>query len=145
MEADAEVARIQRAIEAAADKFNAVAREDEKWERALWEYDATTGNLRLNREKASLKPILFQTRYLLKEAAELQIPVPEDEIYWQFSHNQEEPRILTVDGVNRLRRDIRRERKERIDVLQTRLAIIFGTVGAITGTISLFISLTQGH
>lgn len=89
------------------------------------------------------EPARSQTKFLLTQAAELGIPVAEDEQFWEVAHGSLHERLLTTAGIDALRKNIRREVKERIDVIQSRLAIIFGTIGAITGIISLILTLNK--
>ena len=89
----------------------------------------------MKRNLARQQPAIIETDYLKSLADDYVVPVPD----WADAEwlQQGDKRYLDIVGRHALRSAIRKEIKERFDVVQGRLALIFGLVGAITGTISL--------
>lgn len=109
----------------------------------IWGIETNKDPLKSKRAIALQRPAELQTKYLTACAAELGIPIGQDEQFWQRSRANSAQRILTTEGIDALRKSVRRETKERIELVQSRLAIFFGTVGAVTGIISLILTLTK--
>ena len=86
----------------------------------------------------------YLTRRLLHSAMRLRVPVPSPynesgglSDQW-YEGSQTGGRYLTFGGIRALRKEIRRERKERYSLLITVLAAITGVIGALTGLVVAF-------
>ena len=95
---------------------------------------------------------LILTRHLIRQASRLHVPLPRrknpdgsDTDFW-YEGSQTYYRMLTTEGVAKLRDEIRRERKARHEakaVWITLLSAITGAIGAATGLVAVL--LKNGH
>jgi hypothetical protein len=115
-------------------------------------FDTTVYRLDINLQKEKTRLQELETAYLVGKARELNHDVPNksDTEAWMdvpamSSEVFENKKILTVYGITKLRSALRKEQKERFDVIQSRIALALGLIGSITGIISLIISLSRGH
>lgn len=85
--------------------------------------------------------LYLEHRYLTSVAAKLLLPAPpvineEKGGLWERSKYSGKYH-LTSEGIRRLRGDIRKERKERIELLALRISIIIGLIGALIGLVAV--------
>ena len=81
---------------------------------------------------------LLMTRYLVERCGDMFLPIPsrDDAQYWEQDYHHGGRAILTHDGISTLRRAIRAERKENIELLTMILTGLTGLGGVIIGIIS---------
>ena len=115
-------------------------------------FETTVDRLDLNLQIEKTRLQELETAYLVGKARELNHVVPDkaDIEAWMDmpatpSEVFKEKKILTVYGITQLRSALRKEQKERFDVIQSRIALALGLIGSITGIISLIISLSRGQ
>jgi len=79
------------------------------------------------------------TNHLREKATALFVPLPEynQEKMWTKCDKISQQKILTRLGINTIKTAIRKERKERIELLLMVAASLTGVIGAITGLIAL--------
>lgn|SRR5574341_169174 len=78
---------------------------------------------------------LLKTQYLRSIANKMSLPIPvmnSDEGYWETGHVTPEWR-LTNKGITEIRRSIRKERKERVELFSLWASLLIGVIGALTG------------
>jgi hypothetical protein len=80
----------------------------------------------------------LETDKLWEEAKKLLVPIPrhDDEGMWEESKFFGRYH-LTVKGVNKLRSDIRAERRSRVEFFLSWSALLIGIIGALTGLIAV--------
>jgi len=118
-----------------------IDREIRDEEQAIDEYESTLADE--NRRLAS------QTR-LTKIAERIEVPLPSfptttalGSPYWERARHARAYMILTYEGLTKLRRDIRRERRDRCEFLIRALPAITGIIGALTGLVSVLFLLSR--
>lgn len=79
------------------------------------------------------------TDYYIREANRLMIPAPDhpDEKYWNESRFSG-CYVLTLEGLAKLRSEVRHEKKERFDRAQMIFTLSIGLMGALIGLVSLW-------
>lgn len=78
---------------------------------------------------------LLKTLYLRGIGNKMSLPIPEmnsNEGYWETGHVTPEWR-LTNKGITEIRRLIRKERKERLELFTLWASLLIGVIGALTG------------
>jgi len=79
------------------------------------------------------------TSYLRSKANTLFVSLPEydDEKMWTECNKISQQKVLTTLGINKIKKTIRQERKERVEIILMVAASLTGIIGAITGLIAL--------
>jgi hypothetical protein len=76
------------------------------------------------------------TRYLIAKAEKMSLPTPsrtEGDGLWESTYTP----YLTNKGITEVRKTIREEQKQRLELVSHWAAIIIGVIGAITGLIAV--------
>ena len=83
--------------------------------------------------------IYLKTRYLISIAEKMSLPTPrlnEKDGMWEESHYTNKWQ-LTNKGITEIRKLIRQERKEKLELVSHWATILIGIIGAITGLIAV--------
>ena len=83
---------------------------------------------------------LLVTRYLVSRANKRFLPIPEREPnngFWDTAYTMPNRSLLTNKGITEIRSVIRKDMKERLDLLIPWVPAILGILGAVTGLIAV--------
>jgi hypothetical protein len=82
---------------------------------------------------------LLATDYLIGKATRRFVPIPsrETEGMWNQCNNISDRYILTRQGISELRSSLRKEQKEKIELVVMILAVLTGIIGAVTGLVAV--------
>ena len=71
------------------------------------------------------------SRYYLNVAHDNSIPIPDDS--WEEIDDYLKVKVLTVDGVNKVRTELRKIKKENAEIYLPYFTLLVGLIGALTG------------
>lgn len=84
---------------------------------------------------------LLVTNYLEGQSKRYFLPLPErnDQKMWTECGIISKQRVLTSHGISEVRSALRKEAKERMEIIFTFLVILTGIIGAITGLLAILL------
>ncbi|MCC8976420.1 hypothetical protein [Bradyrhizobium brasilense] len=80
---------------------------------------------------------VFRSKYLVEQAYQYHVPVPQDEDSWEQGARTDE-KYLTPAAAQKLRADIRAEQKADWDYWATRITLALALLGSILGVFNFF-------
>ena len=88
---------------------------------SIWRFDNSEYESEIN---------TLTSRYYLKKAYDYSIPIPDDS--WEVI-DVFDRQALTVDGVNKIRTELRKIKKENAEIYLPYFTLLVGLIGALTG------------
>lgn len=82
---------------------------------------------------------ILATGYLIHKARRRLLPIPpyETEGMWEQCDKISSCSVLTNNGISELRSSLRKDRKERVELVVMILGIFTGVIGAVTGLVAV--------
>ncbi len=133
--------RLSRELDKTRRSYGRFIREAETEKKSREDIGALIDEMRMECQYPQLEVDKFTTHRLLKTADRLLLPRPSYDYksMWDTDNAQYGyPRLLTHEAMKIIRRNIRRERRERAEYYLKWVVPIIGIIGALTGLIAVW-------